>query len=239
MTIKDEASSPHRAATDIDMTSPPAPRPSISDETDRSTIIPDLSSPEPSISTTTSLSGNSPLLERQQDLFSLLAAICTSAAGTYWASVKCSTTPSGAPPVDDSTTSTLESSVRKRYYQYRLRTSIVASHATLFDHLHALSSQMWAARPRPPSPQSAAATAAQTRAVHRMGNLYSWGGKVIQAVEMVESGVSIVEDGVVWGVVMAARDLCAWCLSEEGKKAVEDAWARYCRGEEVGMGGFA
>ena len=60
--------------------------------------------------------------------------------------------------------------------------------------------------------------------VRRMGNLFSWGGKVMAAAErpIVELDV---RSGGVWDVVMAARDLTGWFLCEDGKGEID----RLCR----------
>ena len=74
--------------------------------------------------------------------------------------------------------------------------------------------------------------------MHRMGNLYAWGERVVRAAREAGAGESGVEEGVeeVWEVVMAARDLVAWLLCEEAKEEVWDVWRAWCGEREGGRG---
>lgn len=62
--------------------------------------------------------------------------------------------------------------------------------------------------------------AEELQAVHRMGNLYSWGNRVLGAAR----GQEFWSDDAVYAVVMAARYLNSWLLCEEGKREIDGLW---------------
>ncbi|KAI9809822.1 MAG: hypothetical protein M1825_000255 [Sarcosagium campestre] len=199
-------------------------------------------------------------LTRQAGLFTELLNLCTRAAGNFWANEQRSmtrTTGANTLTANTSNTGGSKNNNNGNGSVDRRRTLRAEMHAplqtygpagirlprkqrdpksapALFDHLHALSSIMWNRRPMPGAPQPPSASAAQTQIVHRMGNLYAWGGTVTSALESVQSG-QLLQPHTVNNVSLAARDLCAWCLAEDEKQLCEIAWRSWQSDASAGL----
>lgn len=69
-----------------------------------------------------------------------------------------------------------------------------------------------------------------------MGNLYAWGERVLVAARGGDGGPWVADEEDVYRVVMAGRDLCSWCLCEEGKREIDGLWGGLWGVGGVGMG---
>ncbi|KAI9821572.1 MAG: hypothetical protein M1832_003246 [Thelocarpon impressellum] len=151
----------------------------------------------------------SPPATSQAALFSQLHAVCTDALRHYWtsseAAISASSHPfSSAPPP-----------------------------STMQDYLAAIASSLWTRSQNSSSPTYTATSARSAgaahperlQAVHRMSNLYAWGEHLEQLVSI--TSPAPVPDERVVRALFDARDLCAWCLCEEGKAEIERVWVAW------------
>ena len=171
------------------------------------------------------------IADQQRDLFEALLRICTNAAGTYWRS-QCR-----------SHSAVVVYRPRAEHGRYhvvpygcpftrpnhvllgaqRRRARAAEAPRGLMDFLVRIADGLWERA------MASGSHAEELQAVHRMGNLYSWGERVLGAA----CGTEVSSDEAVYAVVMAARDLASWLLCEEGKRAIDGLWEG-----RWGVGGF-
>lgn len=175
----------------------------------------------PSVMSSVTSSG---IADRQRDLFERLVRICTTAARTYWRSQfrshltaavvdrrrtehgRYRVTPYGRRPASQPY-HVLPSSHRRRAHA-------AEAPRALMDFLVRIADGLWERA------IASGSHAEELQAVHRMGNLYSWGDQVLGATRVTD----VLSDETVYAVFMAARDLVSWLLCEEGKREINEMW---------------
>ncbi len=184
----------------------------------------------PSVMSSVTSSG---IADRQRGLFERLVRICTTAARTYWRSQFRSHLTAAV--VDRRRTEhgryrvTPYSRPANRPYHVLQRAHQRRAHAAeeaprgLMDILVRIADGLWERA------IASGSHAEELQAVHRMGNLYSWGDRVLGATRVTD----FLSDENVYTVVMAARDLVSWLLCEEGKREIDELWEG-----RWGFGGF-
>ncbi|MCJ1366972.1 hypothetical protein MMC16_006103 [Acarospora aff. strigata] len=159
---------------------------------------------------------------QQRDLFEALVRVCTNAARTYWRS-QCrsySTAVVYRPRAEHGRyrTAPYGRPASRSYHvmmgAQRRRTLVAEAPRGLMDHLVCIADGLWERA------IASGSHAEELQAVHRMGNLYSWGDRVVNAAREME----LLSDEAVYAVVMAARDLVSWLLCEEGKREIDGLW---------------
>lgn len=171
------------------------------------------------------------IADQQRDLFEALIRICTTAARTYWGSqfhsrltavVYRPRTERGRYRV-----APYDRCASRPYHvllgAHRRRAHAAEAPRRLMDFLVRIADGLWERA------IASGSHAEELQAVHRMGNLYSWGDRVLGAVQ----GTDVLSDEAVYTVVMAARDLVSWLLCEEGKREIDALWEG-----RWGFGGF-
>ncbi|KAI9880411.1 MAG: hypothetical protein M1830_003451 [Pleopsidium flavum] len=187
--------------------------------------------PSPSL-----LSSHTPtdLRDQQHDLFEALARICTNAARTYWRS-QCRSNSiilmrRGCIERGRYRQEPYDRHGGQAYYAmfgpHRRRAHPAETLPGLLDFLVRIADGLW------DRAKASASHAEELQAVHRMGNLYSWGDRVVNAARGTEA---LSEEGV-HTVVMAARDLASWLLCEEGKREIDGLWEGRWVFRGIGLG---
>lgn len=182
----------------------------------------------PSIISSPTSSGIS---DQQRDLFEAMIRICTDAARTYWRSqFPPQSTATVYPPRTQHgryRVAPYDRPANQPYHvllgAHRRRAQAAEGPRGLMDFLVRIADGLW---------ERAIASrshAEELQAVHRMGNLYSWGDRVLGAARETD----VLSDEAVYAVVMAARDLVSWLLCEEGKREIDALWVG-----RWGIGGF-
>lgn len=162
------------------------------------------------------------LRAQQRDLFEALERICTNAARTYWRS-QCRSNSiivvrRGPTERGRHRQGPYDRHAGQAYYAmfgpHRRRAQPAEALPGFMDFLVRIADGLWARA------KASGSHAEELQAVHRMGNLYSWGDRVVDAARGTDA---LSKDGV-YAVVMAARDLASWLLCEEGKREIDGLW---------------
>jgi hypothetical protein len=221
LTDKIPSSRPGNIGIPTTPTSSPAITPSPAATPDSSTIT-----GSPSASSATNF------LSEQRQLLRKLVSICTTAARIYWIHtrpsprvfLRYSLRPGRVTPYDRSLGS-LRSSYRALSYRTLREIQSEDSRLTLRDLLSRICDQMWERAMLLDSRQE------EGLVIQRMADLYSWAHCLGRANRKVEGERETLGEQDVITVFVAARDLTAWLLFEEGKREVQALWGRY------GLGG--
>ena len=172
-----------------------------------------------SVPSMTSSPTASSIADQQRDLFEALIGICTTAARTYWRSqfrshstavVYRRRTDHGrhrVAPYDRPASQPCHVLLGA----HRRRAHTAEAPRGLMDFLVRIADGLWERA------IASGSHAEELQAVHRMGNLYSWGDRVLGAAR----GTDDLTDEAFYVVVMAARDLVSWLLCEDGKREID------------------
>jgi len=200
---------------------PPPSRVSLADAVSQA-LNPVPSPMAVSIPSITSSPTSSGIADQQRDLFEALIRICTTAARTYWRSQfrSRSTAVVYRPRTEHGRyrVAPYDRPASQPYHvllgAHRRRAHVAEAPRGLMDFLVRIADGLWERA------IASGSHAEELQAVHRMGNLYSWGDRVLSAVQ----GTDVLSDEAVYTVVMAARDLVSWLLCEEGKREIDALW---------------
>lgn len=172
-------------------------------------------------------------LDQQRELFRALERICTVAAATYWRSQRRAV-------IDERChvaraahhfvlTRGLMTPTNRRYHPYAhgAETGFRECSLGLTDYVLRIAHLLWDRATR------LSEHSEELEAVHRMGNLYSWGRKVADAAAgNFEEGAAghdpmwALREEAVMEVMMAGRDLAAWLLNEHAKREIDELLER-------------
>lgn len=171
-------------------------------------------------------------LQRQLVYLTGLENACIAAAAAYWRS-QCDSAFAKPRLSSPQLSSTRDPIAQLQRVNLPMSSSVISrtpatastTHTALATYLHAIADLQWRRA------GASADAAAALEAVHRMGNLYAWGDRIVGAAR---GELGVADETSLAAVAVTARDLASWLLSEEAKREIEVLWDEWCCGVERG-----